>query len=114
MENKDLMKTYIIRIYRHNIADSRFIVGTVEKVGVHGKMAFSNRDELWEIMNSGSKKPGKQDKQKNRLPAIKSVIQEIATKQKGGKNENKTHKKNKFVQHVYADSAPGRSRVPGR
>ena len=85
MKSKDLMKTYITRIYRHNIADSRFIVGTVEKVGVHGKMAFSNRDELWEIMNSGSKKPGKQDKQKNRLPAIKSVIQEISTKQKGGK-----------------------------
>ena len=85
MGNKDLMKTYIIRIYRHNIADSRFIVGTVEKVGVHGKMAFSNRDELWEIMNSSSVKPGKQDNQKNRSPAIKSVIQEISTKQKGGK-----------------------------
>lgn len=85
MENKDLMKTYIIRIYRHDMADSRFIVGTVEKVGVHGKMAFSNRDELWEIINSSSMKPEKQNKQKDRLPAIKSVIQEISTKQKGEK-----------------------------
>ena len=62
MENKNLMKTYIIRIYRHDMADSRFIVGTVEKVGVHGKMAFSNRDELWEIIGSGKNrtdKPGK-------------------------------------------------------
>ncbi len=85
MKSKDLMKTYVIHIYRHNSADPKFIVGTIEKIGVHGKMAFSNRDELWEIMNSGSMKPEKHDNQKNRSPAIKSVIQEISTKQKGGK-----------------------------
>ena len=82
MENKNLMKTYIIRIYRHDMADSRFIVGTVEKVGVHGKMAFSNRDELWDIMNAGTPK---QDKHKTTLPVNKTGKQRISTKHKGEK-----------------------------
>ncbi len=51
MKNKDIMKTFVIHIYRHNIKDPQSIVGPVEKIGVHGKMAFSSRDELWEIMN---------------------------------------------------------------
>ncbi len=53
MANKDIMKTYIIRIYRYRKRDPKFLVGTVEEIGSHGKKAFSNRDELWEIMNYG-------------------------------------------------------------
>jgi hypothetical protein len=60
-KNKDIMKTFVIHIYRHNTKDPQLIVGTVEKIGVHGKMAFSSRDELWKIMNAGKNRTHKTD-----------------------------------------------------
>ncbi len=42
---------YIVRIYRHEKDRPRSIVGTVEEVGTEGKRAFTNLDELWEILN---------------------------------------------------------------
>ncbi len=42
---------YIVRIYRHEKDRPRSIVGIVEEVGAEGKRAFTNLDELWEILN---------------------------------------------------------------
>lgn len=42
---------YIVRIYRSNKNNSRHLVGVVEEVGLKGKKAFTNYDELWEILN---------------------------------------------------------------
>ncbi len=45
------LENYIIRIYRHEKNDPLKIVGTVEEVGMEGKKAFTNYDELWDILN---------------------------------------------------------------
>jgi len=42
---------YIVRIYRFEKDKSMSIVGTVEEVGIEGKSAFTNFDELWKILN---------------------------------------------------------------
>ena len=45
------MKKYIVSIYREKPNRPRSIIGIVEEVGVDGKRAFQNYDELWEILN---------------------------------------------------------------
>lgn len=45
------MENYIVRIYRHEKDYPRNIVGVVETVGIEGKKAFTNIDELWDILN---------------------------------------------------------------
>ena len=45
------MSSYIVRIYRENPDKARSIIGIVEEVGAAGKRAFTNIDELWEILN---------------------------------------------------------------
>ena len=53
------MKSYIVRVYRCQEKIPRSLVGVVEEVGTKGKKAFTNLDELWEIMSSiKSKKKG--------------------------------------------------------
>ena len=47
----DPLKTYILRLYRFEKDRPRGLVGVVEEVGVKGKMAFTNFDELWDILN---------------------------------------------------------------
>ncbi len=46
------MDHYIVRVYRFRKKDPRRLVGTVEHVGAQGKMAFTNYDELWDIITS--------------------------------------------------------------
>jgi hypothetical protein len=46
------MKSYVVRVYRLEKGKRRAIVGTVEDVGVKGKKAFSDIDELWDILVS--------------------------------------------------------------
>ncbi len=47
------METYIIHIYRFQKDNPRHLVGTVESVEAkkREKSAFTNVDELWEILN---------------------------------------------------------------
>ncbi len=45
------MDNYIVRIYRRAKDNPRLLVGLVEEVGVSGKKAFNNLDDLWEILN---------------------------------------------------------------
>jgi hypothetical protein len=53
------LKDYVLRIYRREKNDPRRLVGVVEEVGVAGKKAFSNLDELWEILNSSKAETAK-------------------------------------------------------
>lgn len=48
------MDCYIVRIYRHEMENPREFVGVVEEVGAEGKKAFTNIDELWQILNMES------------------------------------------------------------
>jgi hypothetical protein len=46
------LKSYIVRVYRCQEKIPRSLVGVVEEVGAKEKKAFTNLDELWEIMSS--------------------------------------------------------------
>ena len=45
------MKKYILSVYRGEKDKPRTLVGVVEEVGLKGRKAFTNLDELWEILN---------------------------------------------------------------
>lgn len=74
--------SYIVRIYRFKKNDPRSLVGVVEEAGVKGKRAFTNYDELWEILIS-SKNIQRHEKQRG--PAATEYKQK---KEKGGDDEN--------------------------
>jgi hypothetical protein len=44
------MDSYVVRIYRRGGKKSRILIGTVEVAGAERKEAFSNIEELWEIL----------------------------------------------------------------
>jgi hypothetical protein len=44
------MDSYVVRIYRRAGSKLRILVGTVEVAGTDRKTAFSNIEELWEIL----------------------------------------------------------------
>jgi hypothetical protein len=44
------MDSYVVRIYRRTGKKSRILVGTVEAAGTGKKEAFSNIEELWQIL----------------------------------------------------------------
>jgi hypothetical protein len=48
---RGIMESYIVRIYREEKKRHQNIVGIVEEVGVDEKKAFTNLDELWNILN---------------------------------------------------------------
>jgi hypothetical protein len=45
------VNSYIVRVYRQGKDDLNKFVGIVEEVGVTGRKAFTDLDELWEILN---------------------------------------------------------------
>ena len=49
-----MVENFIIRLYRFEKDNRRALVGLVEIVGKKGRKAFTNMDELWEILNSSS------------------------------------------------------------
>jgi hypothetical protein len=49
------LATYIVRIYWSKKGKPRGIVGVVEQIGVKGRKAFTDCDELWEIIGSSKK-----------------------------------------------------------
>ena len=57
-----ILKDYVLKIYRRYKNDPRRVVGVVEEVGVEGKKAFSNLDELWSILNSSKVETAKTNK----------------------------------------------------
>jgi hypothetical protein len=44
------MDSYIVRIYRRAGRRDRILVGTVEVAGTRRKIAFTNIEDLWEIL----------------------------------------------------------------
>lgn len=44
------MDSYIVRIYRRAGRKPRILIGTIELAGTRRKMAFTNIEELWEIL----------------------------------------------------------------
>ncbi|MGA1863834.1 MAG: hypothetical protein ACMUHX_02105 [bacterium] len=48
-------KCYIVRIYRCEKDKPRSFVGVVEEVGITGKKAFKNFEELWDILTAQDK-----------------------------------------------------------
>jgi len=59
-------QSYIVRVYRHAKDNPRILVGTVENIDSKGKEAFTNIDELWEIVNNGVGHGRKTDKAKGK------------------------------------------------
>ncbi len=47
--------SYIVHIYRFKKDHPPHLVGVVEEVGVKGRKAFTNYDELWEILTSSKR-----------------------------------------------------------
>ena len=44
------MDSYVVRIYRRAGRKPRILIGTVEAAGTRRKVAFSNIEDLWEIL----------------------------------------------------------------
>ena len=44
------VESYVVRIYRRARNKSRILIGTVEVAGTERKWAFSNIEELWELL----------------------------------------------------------------
>lgn len=55
---EDILESYIIRIYRWGDNNPQSLVGVVEGVGAEGRMAFTNLEELWDILNFKNSKEG--------------------------------------------------------
>jgi hypothetical protein len=62
--------SYLVRIYRFKKEKPWSLVGLVEETGIKGKKAFTNYDELWEILNN----PQKGKAQRKRRPQAKSKV----------------------------------------
>jgi len=58
------LDSYVVRVYRREKDNPRLLVGTVEKVGKRGKSAFTNMDELWEIVDEGAGKAKRLERKK--------------------------------------------------
>jgi hypothetical protein len=48
----EYVENYVVRIYRREKNNPCSFIGVVEEVGVEEKKAFSNLEELWQILNS--------------------------------------------------------------
>ncbi len=49
---KMVLANYIVRIYRFEKNKPSGLVGVVEEAGLKGKKAFTNLNELWDILSS--------------------------------------------------------------
>jgi hypothetical protein len=56
-----VLESYIIRIYRYENNNPRSFVGVVEEVGVPEKRAFTNLEELWDILKFKNSREGGDD-----------------------------------------------------
>jgi len=52
LPEKTVLANYIVRIYRFEKNIPTNLVGVVEEVGQKGKKAFTNLNELWDILSS--------------------------------------------------------------
>lgn len=54
------MISTIVRVYRHRKAPPSTLIGVVEAVGTDERLAFHDKDELWEILQMLSSKEEKE------------------------------------------------------
>jgi hypothetical protein len=52
MSAESFSANYVVRIYRFKKNNPCTLIGVVEEVGVREKRAFTNYDELWDILLS--------------------------------------------------------------
>ena len=52
MPAKPVLANYIVRIYRFEKNKPSSLVGVVEEAGIKGNKAFTNLNELWDILSS--------------------------------------------------------------
>ena len=71
MPAKAFFASYIVRIYRFNKNKPGSLVGVVEEAGTKLKKAFTNYDELWDIIISSKSIPVQ--KTKSDLPALRGA-----------------------------------------
>jgi len=71
---KSFFISYLVRIYRFAKDKPWSLVGLVEETGIKGKKAFTNYDELWDILNNP--KAGKSAKKKRSQAKSKTSIPE--------------------------------------
>ena len=76
------LKTYIVRVYRSEEGIPHSLVGVVEEVGKKEKKAFTNLDDLWDILNSQKgrechKRTGKHEKKGKRSSELHEGLDEI-------------------------------------
>ncbi len=53
------MESYVVRIYRRPGRRSRILIGTIEMAGTQLRMAFSNSEELWDILRRRKRQGGR-------------------------------------------------------
>jgi len=58
----NILESYIARIYRWENDNSQNLVGVVEGGWSWGRMAFTNLEELWDILNFKNSKEGGEDR----------------------------------------------------
>lgn len=70
MKPEDLMNTYIVRVYQKGNCIHNRLLGIVEKVGAAEKKAFTDFEELREILNPQKDQEDKRAKKKKakRIP----------------------------------------------
>jgi len=79
------VKNYILRIYRFDPKNPNRLVGLAEEVGAEGKRAFTNLQELWDILRFPERKaPVERGKRKEVNKKRKSIL-ETGMKRKSGK-----------------------------
>ena len=70
--------SYLVRVYRFKKDKPWSLVGLVEETGTKGRRAFTNYDELWEILNNPQKERPKERENHRLSPRIQTC--------KGGNN----------------------------
>jgi hypothetical protein len=67
----------MVRVYRDGMSERRKLVGIVEEVGFKGNRAFTNLEELWDILNRGHHKDTKRNNKSLKLsPESRKKIRE--------------------------------------
>ena len=66
MSAESFSANYVVRVYRFEKDNPRTLIGVVEEVGVKGKKAFTNYDELWDILLSSKSVRQKQNQNQKR------------------------------------------------
>lgn len=77
------MNKYIVRICRYKKNSPRSLVGIIEEIGIRGKKAFTNYDELWEILNTTKRNSALKSEDIREKVALSVTLRKANTKKRG-------------------------------